>query len=156
MPRMIVLLLAMLPLAYGKLSCLNNNLDAVAWYAAMKVPHKFLASYTDPTVDNESLGVYPGHLINTTKSSIGGTIDQVFQNKDVAFVAWNDECPSNSLVKQKKSTSNHSFRSAHYRRRRLLEESAHSKGIIAWDGSSGFWLVHSVPKFPDYNDQSYS
>ena len=107
MQRMIALLLAILPLADGKLSCLNNNLDAVAWYAAIKVPHKFVASYTDPkvSIDNEALGVYPGHLINTTKSSIGGTIDQVFQNKDVAFVAWNDECPSNSLVKQKKSTS---------------------------------------------------
>lgn len=26
----------------------------------------------------------------------------------------------------------------------------HSKGVLAADNSTGFWLVHSVPRFPPY------
>lgn len=33
----------------------------------------------------------------------------------------------------------------------------HSKGVLAADNSTGFWLVHSVPKFPQlpYQQNSY-
>lgn len=32
----------------------------------------------------------------------------------------------------------------------------HSKGIVMGDNKSGFWLVHSTPKFPQLPDQENS
>uniref|UniRef100_T1H5H8 Uncharacterized protein n=1 Tax=Megaselia scalaris TaxID=36166 RepID=T1H5H8_MEGSC len=31
----------------------------------------------------------------------------------------------------------------------------HTKGVFATDGNVGFWIVHSVPKFPDINSFHY-
>ena len=136
----------------SKLSCLDNNLSDVDWYNAVKVPDDFLFSYFDPSSSPNSppgLQIFPGHNMNTTSSSVGGTINQVFQDKDVAYVAWNDECPDDNNIKKDGSSMS-------IRRRQLYHQRAHSKGVIAWDGESGFWLIHSVPKYPDFDDSKYS
>ena len=31
----------------------------------------------------------------------------------------------------------------------------HTKGVLATDGSTGFWMIHSVPKFPDLTAASF-
>ena len=33
---------------------------------------------------------------------------------------------------------------------------AHSKGVAAWDSNQGFWLVHSIPKFPPPATSTYA
>ena len=32
----------------------------------------------------------------------------------------------------------------------------HTKGVFAADGKSGFYLIHSVPKFPDLRQPSFT
>lgn len=36
------------------------------------------------------------------------------------------------------------------------QTAAHAKGVVAFDGRSGFWLVHSVPRFPPAPGVNYS
>ena len=143
---LIIAIIFLIEEGQSKLSCLDNNLSDVDWYNAVKVPDDFLFSYFDPSSSPNSppgLQIFPGHNMNTTSSSVGGTINQVFQDKDVAYVAWNDECPDDNNIKKNGSSMS-------IRRRQLYHQRAHSKGVIAWDGESGFWLIHSVPKYPDF------
>ena len=36
------------------------------------------------------------------------------------------------------------------------EDLAHSKGVVGYDSTGGFWLIHSVPRFPPPASESYS
>lgn len=59
--------------------------------------------------------------------------------QDVFYIMYNDAHPGN------KSDSHR----------------GHAKGAAFFDGNTGFWLIHSVPKFPnpdkyDYPDSGYN
>jgi len=34
-------------------------------------------------------------------------------------------------------------------------ENGHTKGVVAFDGESGFWLIHSVPRYPPMVSDGY-
>ncbi len=68
-------------------------------------------------------------------SALSNTLDPIFSGgSGLAYAAYNDEPPSGGT-----KTSG-----------------AHAKGVMAFDGTSGFWLIHSVPLFPEFSASSYA
>ncbi|XP_060841772.1 cell-death-related nuclease 7-like isoform X2 [Rhopalosiphum padi] len=78
--------------------------------------------------------------IITEKSAIGHTVSQMYTtdkayNESIIWMVYNDE-PTNGPVSSSKG---------------------HSKGVVVAESSSGLWLVHSVPLFPQlpYQNNTY-
>ena len=89
-------------------------------------------------LDSENSGkfILPDKSINDSRSSAGHTLSQIYNSspESVGYAMYNDEEPDETKDFMR----------------------AHSKGVVSYDSSSGFWLVHSVPKYPPYSNSSYS
>lgn len=80
-----------------------------------------------------------GHTLNDLDSFAGQTLSQAYYDLDVVnhtrlLIAYNDEPPN------RKSNSN----------------KGHLKGVIVADERSGFWLIHSVPLYPNISSEWFS
>lgn len=61
-------------------------------------------------------------------SPVSRTLEQLYKGaKGLSYAFWNDEHPDGKKVDG---------------------PWAHAKGVLAFDGKSGFWLTHSLPQFP--------
>ncbi|XP_035684834.1 plancitoxin-1-like [Branchiostoma floridae] len=130
-------------------SCLNEQGKPVDWFIAYKIPKISESSYK---LVQEGLGhvymdantkkwsdVSPESL-NNTNNAIGRTLQQMYSRasgQDIAYLLYDDELPNDTLAAT--STSR-----------------GHTKGVLVFDKSGGFWLVHSTPKFPNPAKDSYS
>jgi len=75
-----------------------------------------------------------GVSFQSEKHAVAYTLDQVYgKQKDSFHLMYNDENPDG-----KTSTSK-----------------GHAKGVTMFDQTSGFWLLHSVPKFPPAESYSF-
>jgi hypothetical protein len=83
--------------------------------------------------------------------------------KNVAYVLYNDEPPAadsgNSSSTSDKSsetnTANFGINSADDDQS-INSAGGHTKGVISLDARDGFWLVHSVPKFPSLASSTFT
>lgn len=119
-------------------TCLDENMQPVDWWFILKLPDGFRYSYYDSNSTSRKLEPYKDRFLNTTfTGSLASTLHQVYENKrGLGYAFYNDEFPtSDSQV----STT----------------YDAHAKGVLAMDNSSGFWLIHSVPKFPDLSAATF-
>ena len=94
--------------------------------------------YCDDTSDAPTLS---RRTLDKPGSALEQTLNQVFgKDEDVGYLLWNDEVPER-LKKQKfrglLSTDSSSY--------------GHTKGVLGFNrkDGSGFYLLHSSPKFPD-------
>lgn len=124
--------------------CLDPNNNDVDWYAVYKSPKIHKTSdwkvraglahfYLDVHSPQWTLSNQP---LNATDQQIAHTLQQIYQSKsdDVMYIMYNDESPQSMLNRG----------------------GGHTKGVVAFDKTSGFWLVHSVPKFPPKKSDGYS
>ena len=130
----------------ASVSCIGENGHPVDWFIVYKLPR--MKHSTNPYLGNGVGYIYmdsssyqfkmPSKSINSKNSTVGYTLQQIYishqRSGDVAFLMYNDEDPSGKEPPSK----------------------AHSKGVLGLDTMSGFWLIHSVPKFPPFAKDGYS
>ena len=87
-------------------------------------------------VTQGSTMLFPNKPINSSLSSPGYTLSQVYNSSrnTVGYAMYNDESPDGNKT----------------------AALAHSKGVLGYDSSGGFWLIHSVPRYPPPYGESYS
>ena len=147
---LLLLLLGCLPLnpaAGQSLGCRDQDGSLVDWYVLNKLPK--LSDTGSEFVDkgagyvhfsSESTGgdwILSEVSIDDPLSASGRTLAPIYSNptRDSLIFAFFNDVPPHGQVSGEKG---------------------HTKGVVAFDGSEGFWLVHSVPNFPPKPDKSYS
>lgn len=129
----------------AKIQCYSQNNVPVDYWAMIKFPHisssdnvNVAAGYGYAYIDSKGTKlVVPSTNLNSSASPLQATLKAMYASHNAADTAWalfNDEWPSG------KTTSTY----------------AHMKGVMFFDENSGFYLLHSVPRFPNNLTQGYS
>ncbi|CAJ0565960.1 unnamed protein product, partial [Mesorhabditis spiculigera] len=133
-----------LPLIFGlfgwleaRISCKGLDGQNVDWFVAYKLPQGVNGSdgrsfiYAD---GKNSQWTQSKKLISDENSAIAATISQIYRQDESAFrFAYSDDGPA---------TKSDGYR-------------GHAKGVLNFDSSTGFWLLHSVPNYPPIGSYSY-
>jgi deoxyribonuclease-2 len=133
--------------AYGRngLTCKDENGRTVDWWVIMKAPYE--PSSSDPNVasgfgyayadaNSPSLQLTSNRLDTNLQGALGSTLAQIYSadSSNTAWFMYNDEPPKDKV-------------SSIY---------GHTKGDAAFNSGGGFWLIHSVPRFPADPSSQYS
>lgn len=131
------------------LNCKDDSGASVDWWVILKMPQggsrlvssnsssaaggASVLTATDGTeyafADSSSSGSFAlsGKSIEDSNGALGQTLGALYKAaKTDGFIFYNDEDPSGGAP----------------------SDCGHSKGVVGWDASGGFWLVHSIPKYP--------
>nr|QCB20004.1 DNase TATD-2 [Laodelphax striatellus] len=128
-----------------KLQCMGEDNKPVDWFIIYKLPklEKVKRAAADANDDRGKKYLYmssstmrspgwkyPAKLISDVDSIPGITLKPLYVEgkQDQVWILYNDQPPEGSKVK-----------GAH----------GHTKGVVAANKEGGFWIVHSVPRFPE-------
>ncbi|TDG43772.1 hypothetical protein AWZ03_009804 [Drosophila navojoa] len=132
-------------LADNKVSCKDEKGHDVDWWYMYKLPKHYSAGgqsgedvsglrYMYVTSDSYDSWQLSGRRISDANSLPAQTLKPLYADQQrVLLAAYNDEYPNGTVS----------------------ATGGHAKGVIATDGTTGMWLVHSVPKYPTVPDYSY-
>uniref|UniRef100_A0A914KG89 Deoxyribonuclease II n=1 Tax=Meloidogyne incognita TaxID=6306 RepID=A0A914KG89_MELIC len=120
-------------------SCKSPTGADVDWFVAYKLPNSISNGtsflYAD-SKNGEDWTLSKANIEDET-SAIGRTILQIFEAKKAKtdlIALYNDENPNDGKTDSGR---------------------AHMKGVVVSSNKNGFWLVHSVPKFPLSSEEKY-
>lgn len=127
------------------ISCRNEDGDAVDWFAFYKLPKRQDKKRKDTGLEYLYLDSTTKtwrrskQLMNSTKSVLGRTLQQLYeahasQDNNTAYLIYNDGVPN---------AVNYSGKYGH------------TKGLLLWNRVQGFWLIHSIPRFPSVPEEGY-
>eukprot|EP01132_Coremiostelium_polycephalum_P005337 gene5337-6657_t len=120
----------------SEITCLDENGKAVDWWVIQKLPTltgtdgRFLKglAYAYADKNSESLNLTDKWL-DDHSNALGYTLNQIYDNRnsdDLMWLMYNDQPPES----------------------KVSSDYAHSKGVLALTNKTGFWLIHSTPRFP--------
>lgn len=116
-------------------SCLNGNGKEVDWWIMIKRQGAIGQSNDAVYIDSTEKSVREVNLkdknalswtLKQTMAKISGPINQGNNTESYTWI-YNDQSPNSN---------------------RSCNNCGHSKGIVAFNESQGFWVVHSLPRFP--------
>mmetsp|Transcript_149414 Transcript_149414/g.461245 ORF Transcript_149414/g.461245 Transcript_149414/m.461245 type:complete len:343 (-) Transcript_149414:227-1255(-) len=111
-------------------SCLDADGREVDFWYILCHPQGTQYAYADsrtPTLSS------PDGTLDAETSPLSRTLLQAYK-KGVGYAMWNDEHPDGTKIKA---------------------PMAHAKGVVAFDSEEGFWLTHSLPRFPQKVAKGY-
>lgn len=128
-----------------RIGCRDENDNLIDWFYLYKLPNKFEGEENEKATNSNSglqyLFITPSsstqwtlsqYLVNESSSMPGKTLSLIYQkNPNNLVMMYNDE-PTKGETDGSKG---------------------HTKGVVVANDISGFWLVHSVPKFPPALDE---
>ncbi|XP_004454458.1 deoxyribonuclease-2-beta isoform X2 [Dasypus novemcinctus] len=132
-------------LGTATISCRNEEGEAVDWFIFYKLPKRQEKEsgktgleylYLDSTTRSWRKSK---QLMDNTKSVLGRTLQQLYEaydskNNNTAYLMYNDGVP----------------RSVNY-----STKYGHTKGLLLFNRVQGFWLIHSIPRFPPIPEEGY-
>lgn len=117
-----------------EITCRNPQGEAVSWWVVIKVPESFdTYVYRDAksTMCDKQQSCWGDirHDLNMSQAGpLSHTLQQVYHGT-TEYLFYNDDAPLDAGSV-------------------LHSDFAHAKGVLARSDAGGFWLVHSVPRFP--------
>eukprot|EP01084_Bolivina_argentea_P137109 241449_1 len=136
LPAILLLVCVAIMYAQEELSCLSNEGYTIDWWFMYKLPDSPQFAYMD--ANNQTFNIYPNDLYSDSQA-LAWTMRQIY-NEGIYFnwIAYNNKPPSNY---KHPSTTN-----------------GRSNGFFAFTPSTtnGFWLIHSLPEFPNMRLDKYS
>jgi len=134
-----ILLFFFVQIASADLDCLSSSGTSVGWWSAIKLPESVGTSRhlyydaADDTAGNNAFKVIKSY-VDDEKTALYKTLDQLnsLSRDTTSILAFNDEHPDGYVQ----------------------FDGAHAKGVVAWDTTTktGFYIMHSAPKFPIVDD----
>ncbi|XP_047442300.1 deoxyribonuclease-2-beta [Mugil cephalus] len=127
----------------SEISCRNEAGEPVDWFIIYKLPRHRIGEvgsgveylYLDSSVGSWQMSKF---LVNTSQGAIWNTLNQLYagktyQSNSSVYGLYNDGPPVLDYI--------HGY--------------GHTKGVLLFDRSQGFWLSHSIPHFPSFPERGY-
>eukprot|EP00457_Paulinella_chromatophora_P007313 gb/GEZN01007336.1/.p1 GENE.gb/GEZN01007336.1/~~gb/GEZN01007336.1/.p1 ORF type:complete len:380 (-),score=40.91 gb/GEZN01007336.1/:236-1375(-) len=114
------------------MDCIGDSNTSVEWWLAFKFPYGTSYAYADNTQPSLQPSQYL--MADQQHGALSWTVSQVYvanrtgSTDESGFVLYNDESPNG-----KDSSSR-----------------GHTKGVVGLNPEAGFWLIHSLPKYPAF------
>lgn len=118
----------------GLLSCRNQNGEPVDFWVALKFPGGYQYAYTDSNLLQKQASVnwITGSSLNSRDSFWWHTY-QYLDNLQYGAIFYNDEDPDGDT-----------------------HGNGHMKGTIGLADQGGFWIIHSIPRFPQVPSEDWN